>query len=152
MAEPTLKREGNLRFAGIAAVGYPADAKRLGEQVRRELDGGELAPYGPVMLLFSLPPDGPPGTWDCQIGTAVIGLPRPVGRVAIEDYRGLYALSLPHAGAIRQLPESHHRLVEHARGLGYHARPYWRLALCRRRLADGNCLPISELSIFLDRR
>ena len=57
----------------------------------------------------------------------------------------------PHAGPIRDLDSTHRRLVEHARTLGHVVRPYWRLALWRKRLADGNALPLAEVTVFVER-
>ena len=153
MPEPLLKREGNLRFVGLASPGWPADPQALAAEVLRRLDGLEATPYGPATLLFSQSPaEGAPETWECQVGTAITGLPPAVPGAQVEDYRGLYALSLPHAGSVRDLPATWRRLTEHARGLGYRVRPYWRLALRRRRLADGNLLPVADAAVFLDRQ
>lgn len=152
MVEPLLKREGNLRFAGVACPGYPVDPLALVAGLKRRLEGCALIPYGAATLLFSVPPDDlPPARWECQAGTAVTGEPRPVDGVQLEDYRGLYALSLPHSGPVRDLPATVRRLGEHGRGLGYRTRPYWRLALRSRRLADGNLLPVADVAVFLDR-
>jgi len=152
VAEPLLKREGNLRFAGMPSAGYPADALGLGAQVRERLAGVALVPYGPVSVLFSIAPDDlAPSTWDCQVGVAVTGQPDAVPGVTLEDYRNLYALSLPHSGPIRDLGLTHRRLSEHAKTLGYRLRPYWRLALRGRRLADGNLLPVADVAVFIDR-
>jgi hypothetical protein len=151
MVEPSLKREGNLRFAGLPSPGYPADPLALGAEVKRLLDGQGLNFVGPVSLLFSLPPDGHPREWACQIGSALIGLPRPAGAIAIEDYHALVALTLPHLGPINEIGSVHRRLSEHARAIGYRPRPYWRVSLWRRRLADGNLMPATEVSVFLDR-
>jgi hypothetical protein len=150
--EPLLKREGNLRFAGLASPGYPADPAVLLDEVYKRLSGLELIPHGPTSIWFSVSPDEtPPGDWECQVGTAVTGLPVPVPGVAVEDYRNLYALSLPHVGAVRELPRTHQRLVAHAKTMGYRVRPYWRLALRERQLADGNLLPVADVAVFLDR-
>ena len=152
MAEPLLKREGNLRFAGVPSVGYPLDPLALGAEVRQRLTGVALVPYGPVTLLFSVAPDElAPAAWDCQVGVSVTGQPVAVPGVTLEDYRNLYALSLPHSGPVRDLGLTHRRLVEHAKGLGYRLRPYWRLALRGRRLADGNLLPVADVAVFIDR-
>lgn len=152
MAEPLLKREGNLRFAGLPSVGCPVDALAMGAEVQLRLAGVALVPYGPISLLFSVPPDDlAPSAWDCQVGVAVTGQPVPVPGVTLEDYRNLYALSLPHSGAIRDLGLTHRRLSDHAKSLGYRLRPYWRLALRGRRLADGNLLPVADVAVFIDR-
>src|SRR5687767_11671352 len=95
VVEPLLKREGNLRFAGVPSAGYPADALPLAAGVRERLSGVALVPYGPLSLLFSVPPDDlAPAAWDCQVGVAVTGQPVAVAGVTLEDYRNLYALSL----------------------------------------------------------
>jgi hypothetical protein len=152
VAEPLLKREGNLRFAGVPSIGYPLDPLALGAEVRQRLTGVALVPYGPVTLLFSVAPDElAPAAWDCQVGISVTGQPVAVPGVTLEDYRNLYALSLPHSGPVRDLGLTHRRLVEHAKGLGYRLRPYWRLALRGRRLADGNLLPVADVAVFIDR-
>jgi hypothetical protein len=152
MVEPLLKREGNLRFAALPSTGYPLDPLAMGSDLRDRLAEVALVPYGPVSLLFSLPPEElPPTAWDCQVGVAVTGQPVAVAGVTLEDYRGLYALSLPHAGAVRDLAHTHRRLMDHAKGLGYRLRPYWRLALRGRRLADGNLLPVADVAVFIDR-
>ena len=78
-------------------------------------------------------------------------MPRPGEGVMIEDYRQLVALSQPHQGAIRDLPRTWQRLHDHGRSLGHRLRPYWRISLRRRRLADGNLLPVADVAVFLDR-
>jgi hypothetical protein len=151
VADPLLKREGNLRFAGLASAGYPLDPMALVAELRGRLAGYEVVPYGPATLLFSVPPEeSAPAQWSCQVGVAITGLPKPIAGVQIEDYRGLYALSLPHSGPIRDLPATVRRLSTHGKGLGYRLRPYWRLALRRRALADGNLLPVADVAVFLD--
>lgn len=152
MADPTLRSEGNLRFAGVARTGYPVDAEALADRVRGLVEGQPgVASHGPAALLFTLPPHGNPDEWECQVGVAVTGLPRPVQDVQVEDYHALHAVVLPHSGPIRDLDSTHRRLVEHARTLGHVVRPYWRLSLCRKRLADGNALPLAEVAVFVDR-
>lgn len=151
MAEPLLRREGNLRFAGLACPGYPEDPWAICAEVRRLLAGEKVDFIGPPTLLFSLPPQGAAADWECQVGLALSGLPAPRGTLAIEDYSQLSALSLPHPGPIADLAATHRRLADHGRSLGHQVRPYWRLALRRRRLADGNGLPVSEVAVFLDR-
>lgn len=152
VADPVLTREGNLRFAAIASAGYPADPAALHAEVLRLLAGQEAEPYGAVTLLFSVPPeDRAPPAWECQVGTPITGLARPMGAMVIEDYRQLTSLSLPHAGPVRELPATWRRLEAHARAAGQRLRPYWRLALRDRRLADGNLLPIAEAAVFVDR-
>lgn len=152
MPDPVLRSEGNLRFAGVARSGYAHDAEALVERVRSLMEAQPgVACYGPVSLLFTLPPHGHPETWECQVGLAVTGLPRPVQDVQVEDYHALQAAVLPHAGPIRDLDSTHRRLVEHVRTLGHVVRPYWRVALARKRLADGNVLPLAEVAVFVDR-
>jgi hypothetical protein len=151
MVDPAVRNDGNLRFAGIHCPGYPVDPDAVAERVRSGLRGQEgVATYGPTVLLFSLPPHDHPSGWECQVGTAVTGLPRPPAGMAVEDYHALRALVLPHTGAIRDLDATHRRLVEHGRTLGHTIRPYWRLTLGRKRLADGNALPAAEVSVFVD--
>ncbi len=151
MAEPLLKREGNLRFAGLASEGYPLAPMALVTELMGRLKAHAVSPYGPTTLLFSVPPDdAAPDRWSCQVGLAITGLPTPIAGVQIEDYRGLFALSLPHSGPIRELPATVRRLSEHGKGLGYRLRPYWRLALRRRSLNDGNLLPVADVAVFLD--
>jgi hypothetical protein len=149
--QPVLKREGNLRFAGIPAPGYPRDPITLASEVRQLLAGAGATFIGPPLIWFTVPPYGGPHEWECQVGWGITGLPKPAGRVLIEDYARLYAVTAPHAGPISELGTTHQRLSDHGRSLGYLVRPYWRLALWHRRLADGNPLPSAEVSVFLDR-
>ena len=152
MPDPVLKREGNLRFAGMASVGYPVDPLALVAQVRQRLASTALVPFGAASLWFSVAPDDAPATtWDCQVGLGVTGQPVALDGVTLEDYRNLYALSLSHTGPMRELPLTHRRLLEHAKSLGHRVRPYWRLALRGRRLADGNLLPLADVAVFIDR-
>lgn len=153
VSEPKLTREGNLRFAGLSQVGYPLDPETLISEVHKRLAVTPARAHGASLLWFSLPPEaGPPDRWDCQAGTAVVGLPGAGAGLLVEDYRNLLALSLPHAGPVRELSITWRRLIEHARRLSLGTvRPYWRLALRRRRMPDGNPLPLSELAVFLDR-
>jgi hypothetical protein len=85
------------------------------------------------------------------VGVAITGMARSLQGMLIEDYRNLVALSLPHSGAIRDLPQTWRKLHDHGRSLGRQVRPYWRLALRDRRLADGNLLPVADVAVFLDR-
>lgn len=152
MAEPTLRHDGNLRFAGTVHPGYPADAEGEAERVRALFAGQEgVAAYGPPTILFTLPPHDAPASWECSVGVTLTGLARPPAGVQIEDYARLDALVLPHTGPIRELDATYRRLVERARVLGHPLRPYWRLQLWRKRLADGNALPLAEVSVFVDR-
>ncbi len=152
VVEPLLKREGNLRLVSAPSQGYPINALALVQQVRDKLTGSGLVPYGAATVWFSLPPaDAAPTAWECQVGISVTGQPTKIPGLSIEDYRGLYALSLPHSGPIRDLAHTHRRLVEHAKSMSYPVRPYWRLALRGRRLADGNILPVSDVAVFIDR-
>lgn len=152
MSEPLLKTEGNLRFASLASVGYPADPWQLAERVHELLDEQEIDTYGPVMLWFAgAPTDILPQAWECQVGVAITGMARSQHGMLIEDYRNLVALSLPHSKAIRDLPQTWRTLHDHGRSLGRQVRPYWRLALRDRRLADGNLLPVADVAVFLDR-
>jgi hypothetical protein len=152
VVDPLQKREGNLRFAGIASSGYPLDPLGMVEELRQRLTACSYSCYGAASLLFSLPPEEHPSSaWECLVGTAVIGLPQVVPGVQIEDYRALHALSLPHGGAIRDLSATVRRLADHGRSLGYRVRPYWRIALRSRMLGDGNILPSADVAVFLDR-
>ncbi len=152
MADPKLSKEGNLRLAGLIAPGYPADPWPLIERVHELVDEQDIDPYGPGLLWFGLPPgDEPPLRWECVVGQAVVGLPRPNQGLVVEDYRNLVALTLPHPGPIADLSLTWRRLDDHGRSLGHRVRPYWRLALRSKRLADGNLLPSAEVSVFLER-
>lgn len=152
MPDPVLRSEGNLRFAGVARPGYAVDAEAIADRVRGLMAAQPgVASHGPASLLFTLPPHDEPAGWECQVGVAVTGLPRPVQDVQVEDYHALQAVVLPHNGPIRDLDTTHRRLVEHARTLGHVVRPYWRLSLWRKRLADGNALPLAEVAVFIDR-
>ncbi len=151
MAEPKLAREGNLRFAGLSCPGYPADPFDQVAEVMRLLEGQEVEPYGAAAIFFNMPPsDQLPSMWECQVGTPITGMGRSMGAMSVEDYRQLHALSLPHAGPVRDLGATWKRLEAHARTMNARLRPYWRLALRNRRLADGNLLPIAEAAVFLD--
>jgi len=150
VADPTLSREGNLRFASLATRGYPRDPWALASEVRRLLEGQDVEPYGPVAIFFNLPPEDL-ATCECQVGTAITGLGRAMGAMLVEDYRGLTSLSLPHTGPIRELALTWQRLEAHAKAQGRATRPYWRLALRTQRMADGNLLPLAEAAVFLDR-
>lgn len=152
MADPAIRSEGNLRFAGRPCQGYPVDLVAQGTAIAADLakrDG--IVPYGPPTLLFTLPPHGEPATWEGLVGTAVTGLPLAEGDLRVEDYHDLRACWVAHNGAIADLAETHRRLVEKARAQGYVVRPYWRVQLWRRRLADGSPLPVCEVSVFLER-
>jgi hypothetical protein len=152
MADPVASREGNLRLASIPARGYPPDPFAMAREVQRLLEGQEVEAYGPTVVFVNLPPeDQPPQAWDCQVGTAITGLGRSLGAMTIEDYRQLRSLSLPHSGPIRELGATWRRLEAHARAANQRLRPYWRLALRNRRLADGNLLPLAEVAVFIDR-
>lgn len=152
MADPNVRREGNCRFAALACEGLPANIERTYLDARSALEDQRIQLYGPPSVLFSLPADDdPPSRWPCQIGSAIIGLARNRDGLFIEDYRQLQALSLPHMDSTERLGDTYRRLADHARANGWRVRPYWRLALRRRRLADGNLLPTAEVSVFLDR-
>lgn len=152
VAEPTLTREGNWRFAALASLGYPVDPWGLTSQVLQLLEGQEIEPYGPPCVLFSLPPTAAPfASAECQVGTAITGLGRSRGPLVVEDYRQLIALSLPHPGPIRELPMTWERLAAAAAARGATPRPYWRVALRTTRMADGNLLPRADVAVFLDR-
>jgi hypothetical protein len=152
MAEAAIRSEGNLRFAGKACMGYPVDlaeqARLIADLVSKQ-DG--VSAYGPPTLLFTLPPHGEPGTWEGQVGTAVTGLPVPADQIRVEDYHDLRSCWIAHTGPIQELPETHRKLTERARSQGFVVRPYWRVQLWRRRLADGSPLPVCEVSVFLER-
>jgi hypothetical protein len=152
MAEPQLRRDGNLRLASMSSPGWPDDPWALGALVRDLLDDQDLDPYGPLLVWFTMPPgDDPPARWECQVGWAVAGMPRPDAGMVVEDYRQLTACAVAHAGTVRDLPATWRRLDAHARAAGWRPRPYWRLALRNRRLADGNLLPEAEVALFVER-
>lgn len=151
MSEPLLKAEGNLRFASLSSAGYPPDPWLLADRVRDLLDEQEIDTYGPVTVWFPTGPgDAEPNAWECQIGVAMTGMARAMNGLLIEDYRNLVALSLPHNGPLRDITQTWRRLHDHGRSLGRQVRPYWRLALRDRRLADGNLLPVADVAVFLD--
>ena len=155
--DPKLTREGNLRLACLAGNGWPADPLLVGASLRRSLADQGGSPYGPVQLFVAgAPGDEPPAGWEVHLGTAVSGMPRPGAlvdgqRVMVEDYRDLVALSIAHHGPVRELGQTWRRLADHGTALGHRLRPYWRVSLRRRQLADGNILPASEVAVFLDR-
>ncbi len=152
MPDPLVKSEGNLRFAALAVTGYPLDPHALAAQVRNFLDEQDIDAYGPTTIwLATGPGDDAVEAWDCQVGLACTGMPRPGAGVMIEDYRQLVALSVPHQGSVLDLPRTWKRLQDHGRSLGHRLRPYWRVCLRRRRLADGNLLPVADVAVFLDR-
>jgi hypothetical protein len=152
VAEPLLKREGNVRLVTRTQRGYPSDVLGMVDEVRGQLATTALVPFGPAMVLMSLPPDEQPcSAWECQVGTAVTGKPQRVAELSVEDYRALFALSLPHTGPIRQLAQTYAKLAAHATSMSYRVRPYWRVALRARRLADGNLLPVCDVAVFIDK-
>ena len=151
MADPLLKHDGNLRFAGFPITGYPMDPQALGERVKALLDEQEIDTYGALTLWFgSSPEHEEPARWEGLVGLACTGFPRPVEGMMVEDYRNLSALSLPHSGPIKDLGRTWRRLADHGQSLGHRLRPYWRLSLRARRLADGNLLPVADVAVFLD--
>lgn len=152
MADPLLRHDGNVRLASLPSPGWPADPWALGDRVRDLLDDQELEPYGALQVWFSVPPgDDPPARWECQVGWTVAGMPHPADGLLIEDYRRLDAFAVAHGGPVRDLGATWRRLDAHARTAGWRPRPYWRLALRDRRLADGNLLPEAEVSLFVER-
>ena len=157
MPEPKLTRDGNLRLACLAGSGWPADPLAIAAALRQNLGEQAVEAYGAVQIFVAGSPEAElPAAWEVHVGIAVSGLPRPGAVLAgqpilIEDYRNLVALSLPHPGPVRELGSTWSRLAEHGRALGHRLRPYWRVALRRRQLADGNILPTSEVAVFLDR-
>jgi hypothetical protein len=158
VSEPLLRRDGNLRVAGIPCAGYPDDPMTIAATARRLAEAGGGEPYGPPLVWFHLPPDQrPPSTWECTVGVAMTGMARPGAttddgrRLAVEDYRGLRAFVRGHDSAIADLGATWAAIDAHARGQGYRVRPYWRLALIHRRLADGNLHPVAEVAVFIDR-
>ncbi|MCX8040522.1 MAG: hypothetical protein RMM29_06520 [Planctomycetota bacterium] len=157
MPEPKLVREGNLRLMCVAGLGWPREPLRLVDEVRRLAiaQGGE--PYGPAQIFVAGNPEEEPlEAWECHVGCAVTGMPRPGActsagqRVLIEDYRQLVAVTLPHHGPLRRLGDSWRSLAQRAAQQGQRLRPYWRVRLVRRQLADGNLLPLAEVSAFID--
>lgn len=155
MTEPKMHFDGNLRLASTHSDGYPADPEASCELVLEEISEQAVNPYGAIQIFFNLPPDASegsaPDSWPCQVGSAITGLGRASSAVFIEDYRGLHALSLTHMASIKTLANTYQRLRDHAQAMGFRIRPYWRIALKRSRLADGNILPACEVSVFLDR-
>lgn len=156
--DPQLVREGNVRLASVACSGWPDDPEALGAALDAALQAQDIDRYGPLTLLFPIPPaDDPPASWEVQVGRCVTGLPRAgtevhAGlRLLVEDYRRLVAVSLPHHGAVRDLPRTWKRLDDHARAQGFKVRPYWRLRLRRRALPDGSLLPQAEASVFVEK-
>lgn len=156
--DPKLTREGNLRLACVAGLGWPADPLLLAAEVRTAAAAQGGNPYGAVQVfLAGAPDDEPPAAWECHVGCAVTGMPRPGGataggaRLMIEDYRDLQALALVHHGPVRLLGQTWRRLADHGKALGHRLRPYWRMRLRRGQLADGNLLPAAEVTVFLDR-
>ena len=152
MAEPQLVHEGNLRLVGRPLRGWPEDPWAVVRQVRDLMDAQDIDTHGPPTLWFaSSPLDDAPSEWDVVAGCACTGLPRPVDGLLVEDYRRLDAVTLDHKGAIRELPATWRRLREHGQAMGHRLRPYWRVRLRDRRLADGNLLPLAEVAVFLER-
>jgi hypothetical protein len=152
MADPRMRYEGNLRLASTHSDGYPHNLEDMFDLVLDDIADQSVNPYGPIVLFFNLPPDDQgPANWPCQIGTAITGLGRASESVYIEDYRSLHALVLNHMPAIKNISQTYKRLRDHALAMGFRVRPYWRIALRRQRLADGNLFPPCEVSVFLDR-
>ena len=152
MADPRMRYEGNLRLASSHSEGYPRDIEHIFDLVLDDISEQSITPYGPAVLFFNLPPDDQgPSQWPCQLGTAITGLGRASERVYIEDYRSLHALVLNHMAPIKDLGSTYRRLRDHALAMGFRVRPYWRVALRKQRLADGNLFPQCEVSVFLDR-
>lgn len=157
MPDPKLTREGNLRLACVAGQGWPADPLLVAAEVRALAKAQGGSPYGPVQILLAgAPDDEPPAAWECHVGCAVTGMPGQGAttaggaRLMIEDYRNLVALTLAHHGPVRLLGQTWRRLADHGRALGHRLRPYWRVALRRKALPDGNLLPTAEVAVFLD--
>ncbi|MBN8527072.1 MAG: hypothetical protein J0M02_17190 [Planctomycetes bacterium] len=157
MPDPKLTRDGNLRLACVAGMGWPADPLLVAAEVRALAAAQGGNPYGPVQIfLAGAPDDEPPQAWECHLGCAVTGMPKPGGvtpsgqRLMIEDYRNLAALTLPHHGPVRLLGQTWRRLADHGKALGNRLRPYWRVTLRRKQMADGNLLPSADVAVFLD--
>ena len=152
MADPRMRFEGNLRLASTHSDAYPPDVEYMYDLVLDDISEQPLNPYGPIQIYFNLPPDEQgPANWPCQIGTACTGLGRASEHVYLEDYRNLHALVLNHMGPIKDMSQTYRRLRDHALAMGFRVRPYWRIALRRQQLADGNLYPQCEVSVFLDR-
>lgn len=153
MAEAELRREGNLRYGSLRHVGLPADALALHAQVLELLAKQPQArPYGPPLAIIDLPPDeADPATWNCQVGSTLIGTAVPRHPLLVEDYRQLNALVRPHQGRSADLAQTVQALREEARAAGFQVRPYWRLALRHRRTPDGFRWPVAEVAVFVDR-
>lgn len=151
MPAPQTSHEGNLRFAGLPTRGFPEDPLVLAAQVRSLLEDQAADHYGSPTVVISGPPAGHDlGAWDCLCGVAVTGLPKAVGGLIVEDYRDLHSLALPHRGPTRDLAATWEHLAEAARHQGRRLRPYWRIRLLHRRLADGNLLPQAEVAVFAE--
>ena len=103
MAQPEARDEGNLRFASQAHSGLPLEGDApwtCYHEVLASLEGQTCQPYGPLTIIFDLPPtDDDPSTWRCQIGTALTGGAQSNGDTFVEDYRGLQTVSLPFLAA-----------------------------------------------------
>ncbi len=153
MAEPVLEREGNLRLASLACSGFPADLAAIAAEAgRAACSQAGVETYGAACAVIDLPPgDSDPLTWRCQAGIPVLGQPRPIPPLLVEDYRALQALSLPHPGPARSLAASWQLLSDHARAMGWMLRPYWRVSIPIGRAADGHLVPDCVVSVFLDR-
>lgn len=157
MPDPKLTREGNLRLACVAGLGWPGDPLAVAAEVRSLATAQGGSAYGAAMVLVAgAPDDEPPSAWECHVGCAVTGMPKPGAvtpsgaRLMIEDYRNLAALSLVHHGPVRLLGQTWRRLADHGRSLGHRLRPYWRVRLRRTAMSDGNLLPAAEVAVFLD--
>ncbi len=157
MSDPKLIRDGNLRFACLSGLGWPIDPLTVSVEVRRLATQQGGTPQGPIQVFIAGAPDNePPAAWECHIGLACTGMPKPGGqsadgqRLMIEDYRNLVALTVPHRGPVRELGQTWQRLADHAKTLGHRLRPYWRVILRRKQLADGNILPSADVAVFLD--
>jgi len=150
--EAHLQHEGNLRLATLAQDGLPEQPLRVRDEVVERLRAQPaLEPYGPAVVLIDLPPaEADPRSWRCQAGCCITGLPEASPPLLFEDYSRLEAFSLPHRGPLDRLHETWSELDRQARGRGWRPRPYWRLALHRRLTPDGNLLPESVVSIFVE--
>lgn len=151
--EPTLTTEGNLRLASIPYTGVPDNHMSQRQQIEDLLaDHSGIECYGPLSVFYErAPSDDAPDTWRGQVGLSIIGQVTPAAPLVVEDFRQLHALSLPHYGPISAIAETHARLTNHARAMGWLPRPYWRIAIAISRSPDDHLVPEPLISLFLDR-
>lgn len=152
MERPALRRIGNLRLVTSSFPGWPDDPFAVRDRLCASLGQGEAAPYGPVQIWFAHAPDRQqsPSLWPCQVGTAITGMARPGANLLVEDFRNLAGYSRDHLGPLADLAHTWEELRDLANRWKQTLRPYWRVCLGRRRLSDGNLLPVCSVGIFVD--